>query len=67
MLVATALLCIARQGGTDPLGSRWTRCLEQATDGGRVELSWNDGRLHIDFYWGYYRHDHIWASSLRTS
>ena len=67
VLVVIALLCIALQGGPDPLQKGWTRCLERTRDDDRVALSWLDGSLCVCGDWFEERVGHLWASSVRTS
>ena len=68
VLVATALLCIRLQGGSDPLNYAWTRCAEHLADCDHVVLSWSGGRLYVYVgFWDDDRLDSLVASSLRTS
>jgi hypothetical protein len=67
VLVATALLVHYAKTGEDLLKSDWTRCKEQAADGNRVALYWDEGRLGVSRSWGDGCYDYVWLSSVRTS
>jgi hypothetical protein len=63
VLVAAALLCLQK----DPLQNKFTRCAEPTSLGNHAELTWIDGRLYVNEYWGGSRDNDLFLSSLRTS
>ncbi len=67
VLVAAALLCIRRQGGPDPLDNEWVRCKEQASDGDRVSVDLDQGRVYVYNYWDDYRYSYLWLSAARKA
>ena len=66
VLVASGLLVHHLQTGEDPLKNDWIRCRNQAARGGHVALSWFDGQLDVDYWFGGINTG-LWLSSVRTS
>jgi hypothetical protein len=68
VLAVTSLLSIRLCGQPDSLKNDWVHCKEQTSDGNRVVLYWNVGRLYVNGYWDDDRDDDVWmASARRTS
>jgi hypothetical protein len=67
VLAVTAMLSIRLSGGRDPLKNDWARCKEQSSDGNRVALNWNAGRLRVNDLWDDGRGDYVWVASARRT
>lgn len=67
-VIVGAVLWIAhkKQTGVDLLDDNWSRFAEKS-NGNRVALFENDGRLYVHIYWNWdnERNDRFWASAAR--